>query len=37
VVGGLAQADALIVVPPEVSQVEAGDEVSVIDLLRVQL
>jgi molybdenum cofactor synthesis domain-containing protein len=37
VVGGLAQADALIVVPPEVSQVEAGDVVSVIDLLRVQL
>jgi molybdenum cofactor synthesis domain-containing protein len=37
VVGGLARADALIVVPPEVSRVEPGDVVSVIDLMRVQL
>jgi molybdopterin molybdotransferase len=37
VVGGLAQADALIVVPPEVSRVEVGDAVTVIDLMRAQL
>jgi molybdopterin molybdotransferase len=36
VVGGLAQSDALIVVPPEVSQVEPGDLVTVIDLGRQQ-
>lgn len=37
VVGGLARADALIVVPPDVTRVEAGDVVTVIDLLRDQL
>jgi len=37
VVGGLARANALIVVPPEVSRVEPGDVVAVIDLMRAQL
>ncbi|HET7902473.1 MAG TPA: gephyrin-like molybdotransferase Glp [Candidatus Nanopelagicales bacterium] len=36
VVGGLAMADALVVVPPEVGRVEAGDQVTVLDLLRSQ-
>lgn len=36
VVGGLAMADALIVVPPDVSRVEAGDVVTVLDLQRAQ-
>jgi molybdopterin molybdotransferase len=34
IVGGLARADALIVVPPEVGRVEVGDRVAVIDLER---
>ena len=34
VMGGLAQSDALIVVPPEINRVEAGDTVTVIDLRR---
>jgi molybdopterin molybdotransferase len=36
VVGGLAQSDTLIVVPPDVTRVEVGDVVSVIDLTRAQ-
>jgi molybdopterin molybdotransferase len=36
VIGGLAMADALIVVPPETSRVEAGDVVTVLDLQRTQ-
>jgi len=34
VMGGLAMANALVVVPPDVTRVEAGDVVSVIDLDR---
>jgi molybdopterin molybdotransferase len=34
VMGGLAAANALIVVPPDVTRVEAGDVVSVLDLDR---
>jgi molybdopterin molybdotransferase len=37
VVGGLAMAQALVVVPPEVSRVKAGDTVTVLDLLRAQI
>jgi molybdopterin molybdotransferase len=36
VVGALAQANALVVVPPEVTHVGAGEIVTVIDLQRVQ-
>jgi molybdopterin molybdotransferase len=36
VVGGLAMADALVVVPPGVARVEAEDRVDVIDLARSQ-
>ena len=36
VMGGLAQANALNVVPPEVNRVESGDVVNVIDLQREQ-
>ena len=36
VVGGLAMADALIVVAPEVSRVEPGEVVTVLDLQRAQ-
>jgi molybdopterin biosynthesis enzyme len=32
--GGLSQANALIVVPREIDRVEAGDTVDVIDLQR---
>jgi molybdopterin molybdotransferase len=32
VLGGLAQADALIVVPEDVTRIEAGDRVTVLDL-----
>ncbi len=34
ILGGLARADALAVIPPEVSRVEQGDAVTVIDLRR---
>jgi len=34
IMGGLAGANALVVVPPEVTRVEAGDVVTVIDLDR---
>jgi molybdopterin molybdotransferase len=34
VMGGLAGANALIVVPPDVTRVEAGDVVTVLDLDR---
>ena len=37
VVGALARAQALIVVPPDVTRVEVGDSVAVLDLLRDQL
>jgi len=36
VMGGLAQSDALIVVPPQTTRVEAGDTVHVMDLMRAQ-
>jgi molybdopterin molybdotransferase len=36
VVGGLAMADALVVVPPGVARVELGDRVAVLDLTRSQ-
>jgi len=36
VVGGLAMAQALVVVPPHVTRVEAGETVDVLDLLRSQ-
>ena len=36
VMGGLALAQALVVVPPEVTRVEAGETVAVLDLLRSQ-
>ena len=36
-VGALARAQALIVVPPDVTRVEGGDSVAVLDLLRDQL
>jgi len=34
ILGGLARADALAVVPPEVTRIEAGDLITVIDLGR---
>jgi molybdopterin molybdotransferase len=37
VVGALAMAQALIVVPPDISRVEAGETVDVLDLLRTQI
>jgi molybdopterin molybdotransferase len=37
VVGALAMAQALVVVPPEVTRVEAGETVAVLDLLRIQV
>jgi molybdopterin molybdotransferase len=36
VVGGLAMAQALVVVPPDVAHVDAGETVAVLDLLRSQ-
>jgi molybdopterin molybdotransferase len=37
VVGALAMAQALVVVPPDVTRVEAGETVAVLDLLRAQI
>jgi molybdopterin molybdotransferase len=37
VVGALARSQSLVVVPPEVTRVEPGDVVAVLDLLREQL
>jgi molybdopterin molybdotransferase len=37
VVGALAMAQALVVVPPDVTRVEAGETVDVLDLLRTQV
>jgi molybdopterin molybdotransferase len=36
VVGALAMAQALVVVPPDVAHVEAGETVAVLDLMRAQ-